>query len=86
MKLPAAPLGGISAPLRPRLAGFPFHSNKLRGIKAELRRKPFTGFNWKLVTNLAQDNLDSMLKIVKSSVVAAHPKMLDPQKAGNQKT
>jgi len=38
MKLPAAPMGGISAKLRPRLSGFPFHSNKLRGIKVELRR------------------------------------------------
>ena len=47
--------------------------------------KPFTGFNWKLVTNLAQDNLDSMLKIVKSAVVTAHPKILDPQKRGSQK-
>ena len=46
--------------------------------------KPFTGFNWKLVTNLAQDNLDSMLRIVKSPVVTAHLKILDPQKVGNR--
>ena len=36
MKLPEAPLGGVLVPLRPRLAGFPFHSNKLRGITATL--------------------------------------------------
>jgi len=35
MKLPVAPLCGISDPLRPRLAGFPFHSNKLQGIQAK---------------------------------------------------
>lgn len=44
--------------------------------------KPFTGFSWKLVTNLAQDNLDSMVRIVKSSVVSAHSKITDPQKIG----
>lgn len=42
--------------------------------------KTFTGFNWKLVTDLAQDNLDSMLRIVKSSVVASNVKIIDPQK------
>lgn len=42
--------------------------------------EPCKGFTWKLLTNLAQDNLDSMLAIVKSSIVAAHPKILDPQK------
>jgi len=33
MKFLAAPLGRISATTGPRLAGFPFHSNKLRDIK-----------------------------------------------------
>lgn len=44
--------------------------------------KPFTGFKWKLVTNLAQDNLDTMLRIVKSPVVSAQSKITDPQKIG----
>jgi hypothetical protein len=42
--------------------------------------KPFIGFTWKLVTTLAQDNRDSMLRIVKSPVVTARLKILDPQK------
>lgn len=42
------------------------------------------GFTWKLLTSLAQDNLDSMLAIIKSSIIAAHPKILDPQKEGDK--
>jgi hypothetical protein len=38
MKIPAAPLGGISALPRPRLSGFPFHSNKLQGIQAKANK------------------------------------------------
>ena len=38
-KAPRSPVGGISAPLRPRLSGFPFHSNKLRDIQRRRRNE-----------------------------------------------
>jgi len=38
MKLPAAPLVGISASLRPRLSGFSFYSNKLQDIQAKANK------------------------------------------------
>jgi hypothetical protein len=41
MKLPAAPVGGISALLPIRLAEFPFHFNKLQGILAKANKIPF---------------------------------------------
>jgi len=37
MKLPAAPLVGISATIRPRLAEFPFHSNNLQGVSTKVK-------------------------------------------------
>jgi hypothetical protein len=40
---------------------------------------PFTGVSWELVTKLAQDTLDSMLRIVHSRDVYAAGKILDPQ-------
>lgn len=43
--------------------------------------KSFAGASWELVTNLAQDNLDSMLRIVRSPLFRDHPKILDPQKS-----
>lgn len=52
-----------------------------RGTKYEFFvGKPFEKASWELITNLAQDTLDSMLRIVKSPIVSSHPKILDPQK------
>jgi len=39
MKLSSAPVGGISARIGPRLAGFPFYSNKLQGIQAKANKE-----------------------------------------------
>lgn len=45
-----------------------------------LANKPISGFNWDLLTNLAHDNLYSMLNIVKSPEIRDLTVINDPQK------
>jgi hypothetical protein len=43
MKLPAAPPGGISAPIRPRLAGSSLRFDNLQGIPAKADKEILQG-------------------------------------------